>query len=292
MKKKFKLFCFGFGQVAKYFVRNLIKNNLNFDLITTNTKSTHLNKINNLNYKSYYFVDGEFDKNLLYDLSTSDKVLISIPPKDNKDIVLKTFDENFRKNTFDWVTYLSATSVYGDKKGEWVDEETNTKPKSNMGIARLNAENNWLKYYKDFNLPVQIFRLTGIYSIENNVIKRLKRGTLKIVDKKNHYFSRIHVEDIAEILNLSLKKFNPGQIFNLSDDYPCTNDEIAKYAANLIKVNLPKKIKPDDLESKMLRNFYQDSKKVGNKKMRNFFKYKLKYPTFKEGLDMIKNHII
>ncbi len=291
MKKKFKLFCFGFGQVANYFVRNLIKHNLNFDLITTNTSSTQINKINNLDYKSYYFADSKFDKNLLKDLSTSDKVLISIPPKDDKDIVLKTFDENFKKNKFNWVTYLSATSVYGDKKGEWVDEEANTDPKSNIGIARLNAEKSWLKYYKDFNLSVQIFRLTGIYSVENNVIKRLKKGTLKIVDKKNHYFSRIHVEDIAEILNLSLNKFNAGQIFNLSDDYPCSNDEIAQYAASLIKVNLPKKINLNDLESEMLKNFYKDSKKVSNKKMKFFFKFKLKYPTFKEGLDMIKNHI-
>ena len=291
MKKKFKLFCFGFGQVANYFVRNLIKHNLNFDLITTNTSSTQINKINNLDYKSYYFADSKFDKNLLKDLSTSDKVLISIPPKDDKDIVLKTFAENFKKNKFNWVTYLSATSVYGDKKGEWVDEEANTDPKSNIGIARLNAEKSWLKYYKDFNLSVQIFRLTGIYSVENNVIKRLKKGTLKIVDKKNHYFSRIHVEDIAEILNLSLNKFNAGQIFNLSDDYPCSNDEIAQYAASLIKVNLPKKINLNDLESEMLKNFYKDSKKVSNKKMKFFFKYKLKYPTFKEGLDMIKNHI-
>jgi nucleoside-diphosphate-sugar epimerase len=260
-------------------------------LITTNTSSTQINKINNLDYKSYYFADSKFDKNLLKDLSTSDKVLISIPPKDDKDIVLKTFDENFKKNKFNWVTYLSATSVYGDKKGEWVDEEANTDPKSNIGIARLNAEKSWLKYYKDFNLSVQIFRLTGIYSVENNVIKRLKKGTLKIVDKKNHYFSRIHVEDIAEILNLSLNKFNAGQIFNLSDDYPCSNDEIAQYAASLIKVNLPKKINLNDLESEMLKNFYKDSKKVSNKKMKFFFKFKLKYPTFKEGLDMIKNHI-
>jgi len=99
---------------------------------------------------------------------------------------LKSFHKNLEKNKFNWVTYLSATSVYGDKKGQWVDEETSLKPISKRGIARLNAETNWLKYYKDHNLPVQIFRLSGIYSIENNVIKRLKMETLKIVEKNNH----------------------------------------------------------------------------------------------------------
>ena len=55
MEKNFKLFCFGFGQVAKYFVKNLIKNNFDIELITTNTAKTQSNKFGNLKY-SYRFV--------------------------------------------------------------------------------------------------------------------------------------------------------------------------------------------------------------------------------------------
>ena len=292
MNKKFKLFCFGFGQVAEYFVTNLIKKKFNFDLITTNTSKTELKKFKNLPHQSYYFNDNKFDPKLLKDLLSSNKILVSIPPKNKIDIVLKTFRSNFKKNDFDWVTYLSATSVYGDKKGQWVDENTNPEPTSIRGISRLNAEKEWLEFYRKFNLPLQIFRLSGIYSYENNVIKRLKMGTLKIVKKNNHYFSRIHVEDIAEVLTISLKKFSPGQIYNVSDNYPCPNDEIARYAANLMKMDKPKIIKAEDIDNKILRDFYKDSKKVSNKKMKDFFKYDLQYPTFKEGLQMIKNHII
>ena len=72
----------------------------------------------------------------------------------------------------------------------------------------------------------------------------------------------------------------------------CSNEEIAKYAANLMKMSLPQKIKPEDIESKMLKSFYKDSKKVCNKKMKQFFFYELKYPTFKEGLNMIRNNMI
>jgi len=117
-------------------------------------------------------------------------------------------------------------------------------------------------------------------------------GRLKIVEKHNHYFSRIHVEDIAVALTLSLRKFGIGQVFNISDNYPCSNKEIVKYAADLMKMSLPEKIKPEDIESKMLKSFYKDSKKVSNKKMKQFFVYELKYPTFKEGLNMIKNNMI
>ena len=288
--KNFKLFCFGFGQVAKYFIKNLIKNNFNFELFATNTKGTQIKEFNKIKYKSYFFYDNTFDQDLINDLNSANKVLISIPPRSNIDLVIKNFEKNFKKNKFDWVTYLSATSVYGDKKGQWVDEATDPEPTSNRGVARLNAEKNWLKLYKNFSLPVQIFRLSGIYSNENNVIERLKMGKLKIVNKKNHFFSRIHIDDIAGVLTLSLKKFIPGEIYNISDNHPCSNEEIAKYAADLIKMNLPKKINIEDLESEMLKIFYKESKRVSNIRMKIFFGYKLKYPTYKEGLDMIRNH--
>ena len=291
MKKNFKLFCFGFGQVAKYFVKNLIKNKFEFELFTTNTTKTEIKEFNGFKYKSYFFLDNKFDSNLINDLNLSNKLLISIPPQNKQDVVLNIFGKNLKKNNFDWATYLSATSVYGDKKGEWVDENSKPEPTSERGVARLNAENDWLKYFKKFNLPVQIFRLSGIYSLENNIIKRLQMGKLKIVKKNNHFFSRIHVEDISEILTRSLVRFSPGQIFNISDNYPCSNEEIAEYASNLIKMTIPETIKSDDIENEMLKDFYKDSKKVNNKKMKFFFKYNLKYPTYKEGLNKIKNHI-
>jgi len=292
MKKKIKLFCFGFGQVAKYFVKNLIEKKYDLNLVSTNTSKTKVEEIYSLKYKSYFLLDNKFDENLVSDLASSNKILISIPPKNRNDIVLKNFDKIFKKNKFDWVTYLSATSVYGDKKGDWVDEKTNPKPSSNRGIARLAAENLWLKYYKEFNFPIQIFRLSGIYSIENNIIKRLKAGKAQIIEKKNHFFSRINVEDIAEVLSLSLNKFNPGQIYNISDNYPCSNSEVVQYAANLIEIDIPKKINFNEIKSSELKDFYKDSKKVSNKKMKKFFQYNLKYPSFKEGLIMIKNHTV
>ena len=237
-------------------------------------------------------ITDKFDSDLINDLSTSNKILISIPPRDGKDLVLKSFFKNFKKNNFDWITYLSATSVYGNKNGKWVNENSSLTPSSKRGLSRLKAEKDWLNFQKKFNLPIQIFRLAGIYSLENNILKRLNSGSLTVVKKSKHYFSRIFVDDIAEILILSLKKFNPGEIYNICDNHPCSNEEIAKYASNLINIDLPKKVNFKDLKNKILKDFYKDSKKISNRKMKSFFKYKLKYPTYKEGLNMIKNHMV
>ena len=145
MDKKIKLFCFGFGQVAEYFVTNLIKKNINFELFATNTKGTQIKKFKKIKYKSYFFYNKVFDPNLIKDLNNVDKVLISIPPINGVDMVLKNFFRSFEKNKFNWVTYLSATSIYGNKNGEWVDENTKPEPSSEKGIASLNAEKNWIK---------------------------------------------------------------------------------------------------------------------------------------------------
>ena len=142
------------------------------------------------------------------------------------------------------------------------------------------------------NLPLQNFRLSGIYSKQNKILKRLKSGHAKIIKKENHFFSRIHVEDIANILFKSLDNFKNNEIYNISDDKPASQFDVANYGARLLKLDLPKSVKLEELESEMLKNFYKDSKKVDNKKMKLFFNYNLKYPTYEEGLNNIFNNNI
>ena len=191
-----------------------------------------------------------------------------------------------------WITYLSATSVYGDHKGNWVNENSPTKPTSANGLNRLEAEKTWKSLSKKNNYPLQIFRLAGIYSNEFNILKRLKTSSVQIVDKKNHFFSRIHVEDIANILFKSLDNFKSNEIYNISDDKPAPQSEVAAYGAKLLKLEKLNPVKLEEIESEMLQNFYKDSKKVDNKKMKSFFKYNLKYPTYVEGLDYIFDNSI
>ena len=290
---KLKIFCFGFGQVADSFINKLIDEKKDFDLNITSRQETHQLEFNNLKIISYQFNKEKFDVSIKAQLEKADHILISIPPVDGKDIVVEYFETNFKSiKNCKWITYLSATSVYGDHKGEWVNEESPTKPTSKNGAERLNAENAWKSLSNKIKLPLQIFRLAGIYSRNLNILKRLQSGQTQIVDKKNHFFSRIHIEDIANILFKSLDNFKDQEIYNVCDDKPAPQTEVAEYGAKLLKLDLPKTIKLEELESEMLKNFYRDSKKVNNKKMKTFFKYNLKFPTYVEGLNHIFNHNI
>ena len=286
------IFCFGFGQVAKTFIQKLKLENFNINLSTTSRKKTRTLKFDNINYTSFQFEGDDYDIELIKNLKKSDYILVSIPPREGTDLVIKNFSNIIENCNAKWITYLSATSVYGDHKGEWVNEESKTKPITSNGIDRLSAEKLWLSLNLNKKIPLQIFRLSGIYSNESNILARLKSGKAKIVNRKNNFFSRIHVEDIANILFESLSKFKPGEIYNISDDKPSSSEEVTLYGVKLLNMDKPKIIELKDIESEMLKNFYKDSKKVSNKKMKSFFEYDLKFPSYIEGLNYIRNNFI
>ena len=179
---KTKIFCFGFGQVAESFINKLLVEKKDIDLSITTRSETNKFEFNNLVINSYMFNDKKFDSNLQNKLEEANYILISIPPINGEDIVTKYFDKSFnKKKNYKWITYLSATSVYGNHNGEWVNEFSETKPTSSFGSDRLNAENSWIELSAKNKIPLQIFRLSGIYSEKNNILEKLRLGNMKVM---------------------------------------------------------------------------------------------------------------
>jgi nucleoside-diphosphate-sugar epimerase len=290
--KEINIFCFGFGQVAKNFIKKLIIEKYNINLSTTSRSESSKENFKGINYNSYLFNNEKFDQNLVVKLKEADHILVSIPPKNEEDLVVKNFSKFLESSNVKWITYLSATSVYGDHKGEWVNENSKINPISNKGMARLKAENSWASLEKSNKLPIQIFRLSGVYSNEKNILVRLKSGDIKLINKKDHYFSRIHVDDIANILFKSLSKFKSGEIYNLSDDKPSSSKEITLYGAKILNIDNIENIEVHAIKSEMLKNFYNESKKVSNKKVKNYFNYNLIFPSYIEGLNYIRDNFM
>jgi nucleoside-diphosphate-sugar epimerase len=282
--KEINIFCFGFGQVAKNFIKKLRIEKYNINLSTTSRSESSKESFKGINYNNYFFDSDKFDQNIIVKLKEADHILVSIPPKNEEDLVVKNFSKFLASSKVKWITYLSATSVYGDHKGEWVNENSKTNPISTKGVARLKAENSWTSLEKNNKLPVQIFRLSGIYSNEKNILVRLKLGDVKLINKKDQYFSRIHVDDIVNILFKSLLKFKSGEIYNLSDDKPSSSKEITLYGAKMLNIEV------QTIKNEMLKNFYNDSKKVSNKKVKNYFNYNLMFPSYIEGLNYIRDN--
>ena len=164
-------------------------------------------------------------------------ILFSMPPNESGDIALnKFFDQIASMKYLKWIGYYSATSVYGDYKGEWVDENSELRAKDPQGLNRIKAEEGFFKLSKlRPDISINIFRLSGIYGVGYSVVDRIQSGDYKIITKKDQYFSRIHIDDIAGFTSLSIHKSNPSlHIYNVSDDEP-TLPEVPYLPAMLFK---------------------------------------------------------
>ena len=77
-----------------------------------------------------------------------------------------------KRSTLKKLIYLSATSVYGNHNGKWVNENSKLKGKTKFGLGRKIVERNWLRFKEKTNLDINILRVSGIYSKESNVLKK------------------------------------------------------------------------------------------------------------------------
>ena len=211
-------------------------------------------------------------------------VLVSAGPDSAGDPVLNAVEDAVTRAAPDlrWVGYLSTTGVYGDHDGDWVDEDTPLTPSTKRGRARVTAEARWQAIS---DLPLHIFRLAGIYGPGRGPFAKVRAGTARRIIKQGQVFSRIHVEDIAQALELSLQRPDPGAVYNLCDDDPAPPQDVIAHAAELLGLPVPPAIPFDQADmTPMARSFYAESKKVRNDRIKQALGWAPQFPTYRAGL--------
>ena len=211
-------------------------------------------------------------------------VLVSAGPDSAGDPVLNAVEDAVTPAAPDlrWVGYLSTTGVYGDHDGDWVDEDTPLTPSTKRGRARVTAEARWQAIP---DLPLHIFRLAGIYGPGRGPFAKVRAGTARRIIKPGQVFSRIHVEDIAQALELSLQRPDPGAVYNLCDDDPAPPQDVIAHAAALLGLPVPPAIPFDQADmTPMARSFYAESKKVRNDRIKQALGWAPQFPTYRAGL--------
>ncbi len=217
-------------------------------------------------------------------LGRATHLLTSVAPKPEGDPALDIFGAEIAAKAKDlhWTGYLSTTGVYGDHQGGWVDEQTPLSPSTKRGQLRVMAETAW----QDIpDLHPHVFRLAGIYGPGRGPFAKVRKGTARRIIKPNQVFSRIHVDDIAQVLLASINAPNPGAVYNLCDDDPAPPQDVLSYAAELLGLPLPPE---EDFETAdmtpMARSFYAESKRVRNDLIKSELGIKLLYPTYRAAL--------
>jgi nucleoside-diphosphate-sugar epimerase len=279
-----RLFCFGLGFSAQTLADRLASKG--WQIAGT---ARDVGKIGQLAARGYEMVQysGEAGNRALVEaLHGTTHLLHSIPPGPEGDPVLEHCRETIATlPSLEWVGYLSTVGVYGHQEGRWVDEMTKPKPNNARTVARVETEQAWLELGAETGVSVQIFRLAGIYGPGRSVFDKLNAGTARRIKKDGQVFSRIHVEDIASVLEASIARPHAGAIYNVADDEPAAPDEVVTYAAKLAGVPPPPEIDFADADlTPMARSFYEGSRRISNERIKSELGVTLRYPTYREGL--------
>lgn len=275
------LFCFGFGYSAAALARRLAP--AGWRIRATAREAEKAEALHSRGIDTVPFdgtgplADGALDG--------ISHVLVSAPPGAAGDPVLAEAREALAAARPHWIGYLSTTGVYGNRDGAWVDEGSALKPTSERARLRVAAELAWLRFGEDAGATVNIFRLAGIYGPGRSVVDELRAGTAKRIDRPGHVFSRIHVDDIAQVLEAALHRAKPGAAYNVCDDEPVEPRAVIEHAAALLGI-APPPLTPFDAAalSDMARSFWADRKRVRNDRLKRELGVTLLYPTYREGL--------
>ena len=184
-----------------------------------------------------------------------------------------------------WFGYLSPPGVYGHHSGGWVDESTPLTPSTQRARWRLAAEEAWRRLSAQSGLPLHIFRIAGIYGPGRGPFNKVRDGSAQLVIKPGQFMSRVHVEDIANVLAASLANPHPGAAYNVCDDEPSPPEDVLTYAARLLGLPTPPAVDFETADmTPMARSFYAESKRVRNDRIVRDLGVRLAYPSYREGL--------
>ncbi|KAJ4701998.1 putative NAD dependent epimerase/dehydratase [Melia azedarach] len=292
-----RMFILGMGFVGRIFAEEL--KNEGWIVCGTCTNVVKLKQLKEKGYGVYLFNANEAEMMILNTLKDYTHLLVSIPPVLGiGDLMLqhgKLLRSTLRDGHLQWLGYLSSTGVYGHCDGAWVDEGYPANPMNEMAKLRLAAEEGWLNLGHDLGLSTQVFRLGGIYgpgrSAVDTIIKQVPQSEGQKMRRSRQYTSRIHVDDICQVLKASINKPSSWNMYNVVDDDPAPREEVFVYARDLVEKKWPGRLGQsrslDKTDALPEQENSRGEKRVSNARIKKELGVRLRHPSYKSGLQSI-----
>jgi nucleoside-diphosphate-sugar epimerase len=282
--RRVKLFCFGLGYSAEALAKRLAAKG--WSIAGTVRNVGNIKRLRMQDYEVVRFTGEAGEPDLVAALAGSTHLLHSIPPGADGDPVLRHYREAIANlSTLEWIGYLSTVGVYGNHAGAEVNETTEPHPNNERTRARVAAESEWLALGEEIGRPTHVFRLAGIYGPGRSALDKLRVGTARRIVKQGQVFNRIHVEDIASVLEASIAQPRAGAIYNVADDEPAPPEDVITYGAGLLGIAPPPEVPFEEAElSPIARSFYGDRRHISNALIKSELGVRLAFPNYREGL--------
>ncbi|MFN4327125.1 MAG: NAD-dependent epimerase/dehydratase family protein [Azonexus sp.] len=183
--------------------------------------------------------------------------------------------------------YVSTTGVYGDCAGAVIDETRRLNPESDRAGRRVDAERVLRAWGARNGVAVSLLRAPGIYAADRLPIERLRRGMPVLIEADDVFTNHIHADDLAAACLAAIRYGRANRAYNVVDD---SDLKMADYFDRVADAfGLPRAPRLSRSEagkalSPVQMSFMRESRRIGNRRLKNELKLTLAYPTVIEGM--------
>ena len=176
--------------------------------------------------------------------------------------------------------YLGTAGLYGTRPDpDWVDEDSVVALDDGAMGARLTDEAA-VQGASSAGLRTVVLRLGAIYGPGRGVRGRLKKGDYKLIDGGEHFISRIHVDDLVQVILAAEERAPPGAMYLVSDDRPTLQKEHALWLCERLGLPSPPSV---PAFGPGVGRTMQRGRRIRNARMKSELGVTLRYPSFVEG---------
>ncbi|MFP4696924.1 NAD-dependent epimerase/dehydratase family protein, partial [Thiohalospira sp.] len=185
------------------------------------------------------------------------------------------------------VVLISTSAVYGDRGGEWIDEEAPLRPSSDRGHRRLDAERALTDWAGKRGVEATLLRVAGIYGPGRLPLERLERGEPILDPADSGVTNRIHAEDLAAICARAGEPEAPAGVYNVADGAPCPMAEYFDAVADAAGLPRPPRVPLTEAHQRITRgmlDFLLESRRLDTRRLHRELGVELAYPDYVEGI--------
>ena len=183
--------------------------------------------------------------------------------------------------------YVSTTGVYGDCGGVRIDETRRVNAESTRAGRRVDAETCLRAWGRRTGVVVSILRVPGIYAADRLPVERLDKGLPALIDADDVFTNHINADDLAAACIAALRHGRSNRAYNVVDDSDLKMADYFDRVAAAFNLPPPPRLSRVEAEkrlSPLQMSFMRESRRIGNRRLKDELKLRLAYPTVDDGI--------
>lgn len=187
--------------------------------------------------------------------------------------------------------YISTSGVYGDCRGERIDETRRLQPATARARRRVDAERQLRRFGRESGVSVSILRAPGIYAADRLPLERLQRGTEALRPEDDVFTNHIHADDLARLVGAALRRGRSNRCYNASDSSELKMGEYFDLVADCFGLPRAPRISRSEAEQRLSAvqlSFMSESRRLDNRRIRHELRAQLRYPQVADGIAAAK----